>query len=528
MTPTFETLVDRFDIDNVQEFLGPQVVAILSLTQNFNYEADFNSFIKANFTLEECLQNEARRALLIDRFTEPELNELFAIENSSNPWERAKEHLKKSKYKNSWLTALGIEPNNPNNQSEEKEIVVGGTFGLRDYQKSVVNSLHEALIQENMPRLLLHMPTGSGKTRIAMNFCVNLLRTNRIKKILWLASMNELIDQAYDSAKEHWHKLGDSTLTITKDTDSIGSNTPVLCVTTIQGVWALLQQNIAEFINQLGTIDLLIFDEAHQITAPTYRQLVSTLSTIADSKILGLSATPGLTYNDPERDRILARFFNKKKITIPPTLTGHNPIEYLVKNEYLARAHFEQIEYANQYKIERLTNTNLIGQEFELTTAELKRLSKDDKRNIVIVNKIKQLTSVHSRIIVFAMTVQHAEVLALACQAFNINSHSVHSKTAPPKRKDLIDRFKTNSTEPMVLVNYGVLTTGFDAPNSNCVFITRPTDSLVLFSQMVGRAIRGPKSGGSETAKIVTVNDLSLPAFGNVQDAFLNWEDIWE
>ena len=80
----------------------------------------------------------------------------------------------------------------------------------------------------------------------------------------------------------------------------------------------------------------------------------------------------------------------------------------------------------------------------------------------------------------------------------------------------------------MILVNFGVLTTGFDAPSASAVVIARPTQSLVLFSQMVGRAIRGPRAGGTETCEIVTVVDPSLPGFGDVAAAFLNWEDVWQ
>jgi superfamily II DNA or RNA helicase len=73
-----------------------------------------------------------------------------------------------------------------------------------------------------------------------------------------------------------------------------------------------------------------------------------------------------------------------------------------------------------------------------------------------------------------------------------------------------------------------VLTTGFDAPRTSAAVIARPTKSLVLYSQMVGRAIRGVRAGGNETAVIVTVVDQGLPGFNSVADAFTNWEDIWD
>ncbi|MEH0409495.1 hypothetical protein [Streptomyces scabiei] len=80
----------------------------------------------------------------------------------------------------------------------------------------------------------------------------------------------------------------------------------------------------------------------------------------------------------------------------------------------------------------------------------------------------------------------------------------------------------------MVLCNFGVLTTGFDAPAASAAVIARPTKSLVLYSQMVGRVIRGPKAGGTDTCEIVTVVNPELPGFGDVAEAFTNWEDVWE
>jgi len=87
--------------------------------------------------------------------------------------------------------------------------------------------------------------------------------------------------------------------------------------------------------------------------------------------------------------------------------------------------------------------------------------------------------------------------------------------------------FKQSGGEPMVLCNYGVLTTGFDAPLTSAAIIARPTKSLVLYSQMVGRVIRGPRVGGTPRAEIWTVIDTSLPGFDSLTGAFNNWEDVW-
>ena len=73
------------------------------------------------------------------------------------------------------------------------------------------------------------------------------------------------------------------------------------------------------------------------------------------------------------------------------------------------------------------------------------------------------------------------------------------------------------------MCNYGVLTTGFDAPRTSAAVIGRPTLSLVLYSQMIGRALRGPKAGGNKYAEIVTAVDPEFPGFGKVEKAFRNW-----
>jgi superfamily II DNA or RNA helicase len=70
------------------------------------------------------------------------------------------------------------------------------------------------------------------------------------------------------------------------------------------------------------------------------------------------------------------------------------------------------------------------------------------------------------------------------------------------------------------------LTTGFDAPKTNVAIIARPTKSLVLYSQMVGRAMRGKKNGGNKECNIYTVID-NIPEFINVSHAFEYWDKSW-
>jgi DNA repair protein RadD len=93
--------------------------------------------------------------------------------------------------------------------------------------------------------------------------------------------------------------------------------------------------------------------------------------------------------------------------------------------------------------------------------------------------------------------VQHSEVLAAVLNMRGYKANSVTGNTPSQRRAHIIEQFKNDTDDVQILCNYGVLTTGFDAPQTSAAIIARPTKSLVLYSQMVGRAIRGKRAGGN-------------------------------
>ena len=155
------------------------------------------------------------------------------------------------------------------------------------------------------------------------------------------------------------------------------------------------------------------------------------------------------------------------------------------------------------------------------------RLGQDEQRNLRIVQRLLELADKHSRILVFAASVDNALLLASVCRGVGLRANAVTGKTETHERDRVIQRFKRHGGPQRVLINFGVLTTGFDAPAASAALIARPTRSLVLYSQMVGRVIRGPRAGGTERCEVVTVVDTTLPGFGDVAEAFMNWEDVW-
>ena len=212
--------------------------------------------------------------------------------------------------------------------------------------------------------------------------------------------------------------------------------------------------------------------------------------------------------------------FNQTKVSIDPR--GHaSPVTYLIQNQYLADPRFVPISF----------DSDIVVQEPELgvdyTKDDLEGLGRNEERTRKIVELAKDAVARHPRTIVFCPSVESAIECNRLLQGEGVLSQVVTAGTHSGERRAIIEAFRDDSREHMVMFNYGVLTAGFDAPRTRCVIIARPTTSLVLYSQMAGRAMRGPRAGGNRTAEIMTVADTNLAGFGSVTDAFTNWEDLW-
>ncbi len=202
------------------------------------------------------------------------------------------------------------------------------------------------------------------------------------------------------------------------------------------------------------------------------------------------------------------------------SLIGYSsPISYLEDEGYLAKTEFIPIEYNSadiiSYNLSLFDNKN----------ATLDALSNDKERNIVLIESIRTEVKKGSRIIVFASSVQHAQFLAATLTILNIPAVSLDSDFDDKlTRRNKIDEYKKGKVK--VLINFNILTAGFDAPQTNVAFIARPVASLVQYVQMAGRAMRGYKSGGNKQCRIYTVMD-NIPEFRNIYKAFAYWDRLW-
>ena len=105
-----------------------------------------------------------------------------------------------------------------------------------------------------------------------------------------------------------------------------------------------------------------------------------------------------------------------------------------------------------------------------------------------------------------------------------LKQEHIDGGTESGRRWQLISEFKTG--EIQVLCNFGVLATGFYAPIIDVVFIARPSNSPVLYIQMIERRLRGPEIGGTETCTIIDVRDNIL-GFGDADRVYTLFEEYW-
>lgn len=406
---------------------------------------------------------------------------------------------------------------------------VAPQFGLFLHQAKALRRV-ETHLRIEPHRTLLHMPTGSGKTRTAMNVVANYLRERAKGVVVWLAHSEELCEQAADEFQKAWHFLGIREVPLIRFWGSYDADLRTvddgIVIAGLKKTYSKLRTDDHQLRALSARDPLVIMDEAHQAIAPTYRLIIEQLlRPMSNARLLGLSATPGRTWNDPLADRELSEFFASRKITLQ--VDGFdNPVEYLISNGYLAQPKFTQIEAVTNFSLTAEEQLN-IQETFEIPASALERLASNDKRNLLIVHHAEQLLKRHSRVILFAASVQQSDLLAAVLSARGLWAASITSKS-PNGRADSITAFKDNENQPKILCNFGVLTTGFDAPRTSAALIARPTLSLVLYSQMVGRAMRGTAAGGNATCEILTVVDTSLTGFDSVIDAFSNWEDVWK
>jgi len=524
-----DTLLSRAE-SSLPAFLHKSVSEVLfSLDPNTMRTKNLVELITKSTQVHVMLQQKNTRDIIIRAMTVKEAEE-FARFIGVKKWEDVHYKLTHTKFTKSImekaLKFFGKPFDEETIDAKTYSETVGPERILFQHQLDTVKKIGIKLSQ-SPHKVLLHMPTGSGKTISAMRIVLIHLLENPAALVIWLAHNEELCEQAMNEFQRMWNVAGDRKI---KTYRFFGKSKINLLNVKNGFVSAGLLKMLGSanknntFLSEIAQkASFVVIDEAHQATAQKFSIVIEELARNKNTRLLGLSATPGRTsYVTDTENRQLARFFANQKVILD---TGNeNPVTFLIRNGYLAKPQFNQIKYGSSNLSEQ--DIRRLEKEIDIPKPILEKLSADSRRNLQLVIEILRLARTHKKIIVFASEVEHARSLAMMLLAQKCNSHYITSKTPSGIRSNILHRYK-NTDEPMVLCNYGILTTGFDAPKTSAVVIARPTKSYVLYAQMVGRGIRGPKAGGNSTCEISTVIDDNINDFINITEIFTQWESAW-
>ncbi len=371
-------------------------------------------------------------------------------------------------------------------------------------------------------RGILSLPTGAGKTRTAVESLVSWkLSQKDCPIILWIAQSEELCEQAVQSFREVWIDLGHrperirSNLTIARFWGSSSVPAPEetdVIVASIQKLHATVRDETSENRSALTSVGeqlgVVVVDEAHRIDAPSYSDVLGFLgvdispSSRSTVPLLGLTATP--YRSDDEGSRRLARMFHGRLLRSEPL--GNDPISTLRSRGVLSNAEHELLRHdAPEFVMDRNRKFVEHFEQFnEFHSGFLQEIGESEKRNRALFERIKQIPE-NSPTLFFGCTVEHAEAMSVLLRRAGRTAEVITGQTRSATRRALIEEFRAGNIS--VLCNYGVLTTGFDAPRVETVVIGRPTLSRVLYEQMIGRGMRGPRFGGTRTCTVIDVQD---------------------
>lgn len=334
-------------------------------------------------------------------------------------------------------------------------------FHLFDYQKDLCSQMVELSRAGTGSRSLVSLPTGSGKTRTAMAAVLEDLKSASGSRWLWLAPTLELLDQAYETLVELWRSDPTS-----RDVEVVVRDRP----SPSTDIWLTTPQAVNAGNSDALKFHNIVFDEAHQLEAPTFKAAVERAADNHTS-LFGLSATPGRS--DSRETESLIRFFGRNLLT--SELLGRNPVEELQRRGVLSKFAFRIIGKRGQ----------------QLDEAQRLRATLHACRTLIHRRK---------RTLVFTKTVAEAVALSLALQEASLPAEYVDGRLSEGERRRRIAAFQ--SGEIKLLLNQKLLATGYDCPAVSDLVLATEVRSPILFEQMVGRAARGPLTGGSSLARI--------------------------
>jgi superfamily II DNA or RNA helicase len=398
---------------------------------------------------------------------------------------------------------------------------------LHDYQAFVVNRIKDLLHGEGPARGMVSLPTGAGKTRVAVQALIEEISAGSlVGPIVWVAQSDELCDQAVETWSHIWRACGPadrmtiSRLWGTNEVEEVVEGFHLI-VATIDKLEAIRSRAESRY-DWITDPTVVIVDEAHTSIAPSYTRVLDWMGRGQSRKVrrplLGLTATPFRGTSSDETQRLVNRY-DKNRLDLG-AFERDDPYGVLQERQVLARVDHRQLDGVDV----KLTSAEAreVEQLRRLPASVETQLGGNQERNLRIVESIKQLPQDWT-VLLFATSVENASVLAALLTYEGIPSIAISGGTDRRERRHYVEEFKAGRIR--VITNFAVLAQGFDAPRVQAVYVTRPTFSPNNYQQMIGRGLRGPKNGGSEEVLIVDVAD-NFSQFGELL-SFREFEPLW-
>ena len=344
-------------------------------------------------------------------------------------------------------------------------------FTLRPYQQEAVDATLRHFRQSDASAVIV-LPTGAGKSLVI----AELARLAR-RKILVLTHVKELVEQNHAKYESYGLAGGVFSAGLKRK-----ENHHQVTFASVQSVSANLDQFRDEY-------SLVIIDECHRVSgddSSQYQRIIDLLRQQNDAlKVLGLTATPyrlamGWIYRYHYRGFVRGAGDGQDK---PFAHCIYElPLSYMINRGYLTRPELVNAAVA-QYDFSALARDRF-GEYAEKDVNDL--LGKHQRVTRAIIEQVTELAADRKGVMIFAATVDHArEITGYLPQQ---QTALVTGTTEWQDRDLLIQRFKQRQLK--FLVNVSVLTTGFDAPHVDLIAILRPTQSVSLYQQIVGRGLR--------------------------------------
>ncbi len=339
---------------------------------------------------------------------------------------------------------------------------------LRPYQQEAVEATLNHFRKSDESAVIV-LPTGAGKSLVI----AELARLAR-RKILVLTHVKELVEQNHAKYQSYGLTGGIFSAGLKRK-----ESRHQVTFASVQSVSANLDQFRDEY-------SLVIIDECHRVSGEEtsqYQRIIELLRQQNDAlKVLGLTATPyrlamGWIYRYHYRGFVRSEDDKPFQYCI-----FELPLSYMINRGYLTRPELVNAAVA-QYDFSALAQDRF-GEYAEKDVNQL--LSKHQRVTRAIVEQVMELAAERKGVMIFAATVDHAREIT-----GYLPEHETALVTGVTDLNDrdlLIQRFKQRQLK--YLVNVSVLTTGFDAPHVDFIAILRPTQSVSLYQQIVGRGLR--------------------------------------